>query len=130
MRYFEAVPDGLGATALAKLHIAQILLQVRKDVRGAKAAYEAAAMVDPNSYAASVGLAFIAGIENRTEDFVAHWKRAAEIRPRAIAGWLGQAQGLKKLKRIDEARAALKRALSIDPNEPAALALQKELGGP
>jgi Flp pilus assembly protein TadD len=129
VRYWTAVPEGVPSTAFAKLQLGMVLLQ-RKDVAGARTAYDIAARADPRSYGAALGQAWAAVIEERVEDSVAAWRRASTLKPGEIAPWLGQARSLVKLKRNDEAKEALQKALAINPQEPEALALKKELGVP
>ena len=118
-RYFAAVPEGVGATAEAKLYLGRIRFEA-EDVAGAREAYEAAARADARSYAAAVGLASVEEAERNTEAAIVRWRRAAQLRPSEILPWERLAELLARLGRVPEARDACLRILAIRPDHGAA----------
>jgi spermidine synthase len=64
-------------------------------------------------YQASLNLGILAMREGRSDDGLAHFARASEIRPGELSGWLYQARTLVQLGRNNEAALLLGRAQSV-----------------
>jgi Flp pilus assembly protein TadD len=65
----------------------------------------------------------------RLREAVRYSSRAVEIEPRVVNHWLVHAHGLLLSGRTDEGRAALQRALELEPTNPTALQVLAEIEG-
>jgi spermidine synthase len=129
VRYLRAVPAGSSLALKARLLQARLLGEA-KDVQGMREAFDGAERADPASLEALRGVALTAWVQERFQDSVDAWGRFAKLRPEDPAPHVARAMGLRKLEKKEEARAAVKKALDLKPDDPTALSLLKELGGP
>ena len=98
------------------------------DLRGAVADMERASALSPND-AAAIELKghLLLYFSRRVGEAIALYRRATELDPLNEGNWLYLAYGYREARRFDEERAALVRALEIDPRDVIAQTFVAEL---
>jgi spermidine synthase len=123
------IPSSAGAYPGAQLLIGETFVKLDL-TREAEAAYRVAREADPKSFEAAFGLARVLQIQQKYDEAEPQWRAASTLRPDLSAPHVQRALCLKRLGRIDDAKAALQKALEVDPQDLRAAALLKELGKP
>jgi len=115
----QRLQPGLGEAWLAQGYY---LYRVQQDLPAALQAFETAHQILPNS---AQSLSALERIERRLghwDEAIAHEEKALELDPRNVQLLVQSgAELLNYLRRFDEARATLQRALAVAPDDPTAL---------
>jgi tetratricopeptide (TPR) repeat protein len=123
------IPRAAGCYGGAQLLIGQTSIHLDLP-RDAEAAYLEARAVAPQSYDAVFGLARTLQILQKYEDAIRAWQDAAALQPDSSAPHVQRAVCLRRLNRVEEARAAFRKALEVDPRDARAAELLKDLDNP
>ena len=113
----------------ARLLMGQIYLQAGRGEE-ARRCYVAAREVEPKSFDAIAGLARALQIDQNYGESAKVWKEAIELQPGLSTSHVQLALCLMRLERIDEAKAACRKALEVNPGDRRAADLLKDLGKP
>jgi tetratricopeptide (TPR) repeat protein len=116
---------------LAEAHVARaVVLGMRRAYEAAAREYEEALRLNPQSFDAYFGYAAVCFQTGKDEQAVELYRRAAEVRVEDFQCLSISAMSLRRLGRVEEARAAAleglrraERALEVDPGNARALAL-------
>jgi spermidine synthase len=123
------VPSSASAYLGAQLLMGETFVKLDRP-REAEAAYQTARDADPKSFEAAFGFARVLQIQQNYAGAEKAWQEVAVLRLDASAPHVQRAICLKRLGRIDDARAAFRKALEIDPQDVRAAELLKDLGKP
>jgi Flp pilus assembly protein TadD len=123
------VPRTATAHLDAQLLMGETFVQLRRP-QEAESTYLAARQIDPKSFEAAGGLARSLQIQQKYLEAEKAWGEVAVLRPDLSPPHVQRALCLMRLDRLEEARAACRKALEINPNDPRASELLKDLGKP
>ena len=94
----------------------------------ARRCYVAAREMAPKSFDAVAGFARALQIDQNYVESAKVWREAIELQPALSASHVQLALCLMRLERIDEAKAACRKALEVNPDDRRAADLLKDLG--
>jgi tetratricopeptide (TPR) repeat protein len=123
------IPQNATSYLDAQLLLGETFLQLRQS-QAAQSTYEAARTFDPKSFDAAAGLARAMQINQNYREAEKLWSEVASLRPDLSAPHVQRALCLMRLERLDDARAACRKALEINPQDTRASELLKDLGKP
>jgi tetratricopeptide (TPR) repeat protein len=123
------IPGSASAYLGARLLMGETFVKLDRP-REAEAEYRVAREADPKSFEAAFGYARALQIQQDYAAAERAWQEVALLRSDVSAPHVQRALCLKRLGRIDDAKAALGKALGIDPQDARAADLLKELGKP
>jgi tetratricopeptide (TPR) repeat protein len=123
------IPTSASAYLGAQLLIGDTFVRMDR-AREAEAAYRTAREADPASFEAAFGVARALQIQQNYAEAEAAWREVSRLRADVSAPHVQRALCLKRLGRTDDARAALGKALEVDPQDARAAELLKDLGKP
>jgi tetratricopeptide (TPR) repeat protein len=133
LRELEQAADMSPRDPVVKSERARLLLSLARltdapaDLRAARTALERLAAADPSNAAAHLRLGVARALAGDQEGAERAWLRAEHLAPRSAAAPTDLALSYAEAGRWDEARAAARRALAIDPdNERARRVLEAE----
>jgi protein O-GlcNAc transferase len=96
----------------------------------ARRCFAAAREVEPKSLEAAAGLARALQIDQNYGEAAKAWREVIGMRPDLSGAQVQLALCLMRVNRIDEAKAACRKALEINPTDRRAAELLKDLGNP
>ncbi len=98
-----------------------------EDARGAVAAFDRSAQLDPRNVRALVWKAMVETNQGRTADALATFERAARTDPTSVDAWIGVANAQLNRGDVEAAAAALHNAERLQPDRPAVKATADRL---
>jgi protein O-GlcNAc transferase len=96
----------------------------------ARRSFAAAREADPKSTEAAAGLARALQIDQNYGEAAKAWQEVIALRPDVAAAHVQLALCLMRVNRTDEAKAACRKALEINPSDRRAAELLKDLSSP
>jgi Flp pilus assembly protein TadD len=99
----------------------------RGDVEAAELALRKAVALGARNPVARANLALVLARRGCHGEAIDHFHAATELAPGLATAWRGLARSLITLERLDEAKAALRRALALDPEDDVARAMLERL---
>jgi spermidine synthase len=113
----------------AQMVLGEVYIKVGRG-EDARRSFAAAREADPKSTEAAAGLARALQIDQNYGEAAKAWQEVVALRPDVAAAHVQLALCLMRLNRIDEAKAACRKALEINPSDRRATELLKDLSNP
>lgn len=123
------IPRMAGSYFEAQMVLGETYLKVGR-AEEARRSFVAAREADPKSLEAAAGLARALQVDQNYAESAKVWRQVIVLRPDLSGAQVQLALCLMRLDRIDEAKAACRKALEINPQDRRAAELLKDLGNP
>jgi spermidine synthase len=123
------IPRTSGSYYEAQMMLGEVYLKVGRG-DDARRSFSAAREADPKSLEAAAGLARALQIDQNYGEAAKAWQQVVEMRPDLSGAQVQLALCLMRLNRVDEAKAACRKALEINPSDRRAADLLKDLNNP
>jgi spermidine synthase len=129
LELLRRIPKSASNYLGAQLLMGETFVQLRR-TEEARQTFVRAREADPKSFEAAAGLARVLQIDQNYEAAVPAWRDVIGLRPGSSGAQVQLALCLWRLNKIDDAKAACRKALEIDPNDRRAADLLKDLSKP
>ena len=129
LELLRRIPRTASCYVGAQLLLGETFVQLRR-TEEARLCFLRARETDPKSFEAAAGLARVLQIAQSYSESAAAWRDVIALRPDSSGAHVQLALCLWRLEKLDEAKAACRKALEIDPKNARATELLRDLNRP